>query len=122
MSNTNLAQLRPVERQALVEFVQELQKQFAGVRLVMLFGSKARGDSTPDSDLDVLIVIDSDDWRLHKEIRYLAVDICLKYNYELDISPRIWSFFHFKDMQEKEFSLYKNICRDGISLIEPELA
>ena len=119
MSGTNLEHLHPIEQQGLTEFVHELQKQFDGlVQSVLLFGSKARGNSTPHSDLDVLIVVDSDDWQLHKQICYLAVDICLKYDYKLDLSPRIWSVSHLREMEEMGASLYRNIQRDGISLLE----
>lgn len=123
MPGTNLEYLHPIEQQALAEFVHELQKQFDGlVRSVLLFGSKARGDSTPDSDLDILIVVDSDDWQLHKQICYLAVDICLKYDYKLDLSPRIWGKSHFREMKELQTSLYRNIQRDGIDLLERTMA
>ncbi len=116
----NLMHLQPIERQALLEFAQQLQEQFNGlVQSVRLFGSKARGDSGPDSDIDVLIVVDSDDWRLHKQISYLAADICLEYN--LALSPRIWSVSHLRKMQEIEAFIYQNIQRDGISLLEREV-
>lgn len=119
MLKTDLKHLRPIEQQALLEFVQLLQEQFRDlIQVVLLFGSKARGDDTPESDLDVLVVVDSDDWRLHKQIRYLAVDVCLKYDYELDLSPRVWSISHFQEMEALQTSLYHNIQRDGIDLLE----
>ena len=111
------ANLNPTEQQVILEFVQSLEDQFGElVRSVLLFGSKARGDSIPDSDLDVLVVVDSDDWRVHKQIRYLAADICLKY--DLNLSPRVWSTSHLREMEELQPLLYQNIHRDGISLLE----
>ena len=119
MANPNLTHLHPTEQQALAEFVELLQERFKElVHLVFLFGSKARGDYDPTSDIDVLVVVDSNDWRLHKQIRYLAADISLKY--DLDLSPRIWSVSHLREMEEMEASLYQNIRRDGISLLERE--
>ena len=37
------------------------------LRKVVLFGSRARGDATPESDLDLLVVLDQteDHWREH---------------------------------------------------------
>jgi predicted nucleotidyltransferase len=114
---SDLKHLQPTEQQALDEFIRLIQKQFSDlVQLVLLFGSKARGDDTLDSDLDVLVVVDSDDWRLHKQIRYLAADVCLKY--DLNLSPRVWSVSHLQKMKEIEASLYRNIQRDGINLLE----
>jgi predicted nucleotidyltransferase len=115
MSNANLQRLDPTEQQALAEFAQRLREQFdSALRSALLFGSKARGESTPDSDLDVLVVVDSDDWRVHKQIRYLAADICLKYG--LELSPRVWSTEHHKEMEQLQAQVYQNIHKDGITL------
>jgi len=119
--SSNLNRLNPTEQQVILEFVQSLEAQFSElVRVVLLFGSKARGDSTPDSDLDVLVVVDSDDWRVHKQIRYLAADVCLKYG--LNVSPRVWSTSHLREMEELRPLLYQNIQRDAINLLELSLA
>lgn len=113
----NLEHLAPTEQRALLEFVQLLREGFNGlVRSALLFGSKARGENTLDSDLDVLVVVESDDWRLHKQIRYLAADICLKYG--LNLSPRVWSVSHHQEVEELQTLLYQNIHRDGINLLE----
>jgi predicted nucleotidyltransferase len=117
MPKVHLEHLTPTEQQAVLEFVHLLQERFNGrVRSALLFGSRARGEGSPDSDLDVLVVIDSDDWRVHKQIRYLAADICLKY--DLNLSPRVWSTSHRREMEELQTLLYQNIHRDGISLLE----
>ena len=45
-------------RQLLVEIRAALDERFGGrLHRVLLFGSVARGDDTPDSDLDVLVVL-----------------------------------------------------------------
>ena len=116
MLRVNLRHLSSTEQQAILEFVQLLKEQFNGrVRSALLFGSKARGEDTPDSDLDVLIVVDSDDWRVHKQIRYLAADVCLEYG--LNLSPRVWSTSHHREVEELQPLLYQSICRDGINLL-----
>lgn len=114
---TNLEHLSPTELRALVEFVHLLRDRFNGlVQSALLFGSRARGETGPDSDLDVLVVVDSDDWRLHKQIRYLAADIGLQY--DLNLSPRVWSVSHHREVEGLQTLLYQNIHRDGISLLE----
>ena len=115
MAATGLNVLKPGEQQAVLEFVRLLEEQFKGmVSSVALFGSKARGESRADSDIDLLVVVDSDDWRIHKRIRYLAADICLKY--DVNLSPRVWSLSHRQEMEALPSLLYQNIRRDGISL------
>ncbi|UCC88423.1 MAG: nucleotidyltransferase domain-containing protein [Anaerolineales bacterium] len=117
MSGNGLGHLNPQEREAVLEFVQALEGRFGGlVSSVALFGSKARGESTPASDLDVLIVVDSDDWRLHKQIRYLAADISVRH--DINLSPRVWSVSHHREMEALQSLLYQNIRRDSINLLE----
>jgi predicted nucleotidyltransferase len=117
MTKANLEHLTPIEQQAILEFVHLLREQFNGrVHSVLLFGSRARGEGSPDSDLDVLVVVDSDDWRVHKQIRYLAADICLKY--DVHLSSRVWSTSHHRELKELQTLLYQNIRRDGINLLE----
>ncbi len=121
MTQHNLNHLSPVEQRMVSEFMHLLEKRFGIlIRSILIFGSKARGDSTPDSDLDVLVVVDSDDWQIHKQIRYLAADICLKYG--LELSPRVWSVTHRQEMEELQLLFYQNILRDGINLLEPSSA
>ena len=115
MAESNLDHLHPAEQQALAAFVRRLRDRFdGGLDSVQLFGSRARGEGSPVSDLDVLVVVESDDWRVHKEIRYLAADICLEY--DLDLSPRVWSTAHLQEMKKLGSHLYLNIQREGIHL------
>jgi predicted nucleotidyltransferase len=117
MPGNSLDRLSPKEQNALTEYVQLLRERFGYlISTVALFGSVARGESTPDSDIDVLVVVASDDWRLHKQIRYLAADMCLKY--EVSLSPRVWSVSHRQEMEDIQSLLYQNIRRDSIDLLE----
>jgi predicted nucleotidyltransferase len=80
VTQVGLEHLTFQEQQAVLEFVQWLKERFGDiVQSAWLFGSKARGDSAPDSDIDVLVVVNSEDWRIHKQVRFLAADICLMY-------------------------------------------
>jgi predicted nucleotidyltransferase len=50
------------DRTGLVRRLRELEPEFrkAGVTSLAIFGSRARGDNRPDSDVDVLIEVDLD--------------------------------------------------------------
>ncbi len=70
--------LTPQERQAVDALVQSLRQQYPErIREIMLFGSKARGDSSPDSDIDILILVDDDHWRFSHAISKIAARISL---------------------------------------------
>jgi predicted nucleotidyltransferase len=57
--------LTPEDHNWLEAYRQALDQQFPGmVEHIILFGSKARGTATEESDLDLLVVIRRGDWRL----------------------------------------------------------
>jgi predicted nucleotidyltransferase len=57
MSNTEQVLARNITRDQLVERLRALRPEFArrGVTHMALFGSRARGDNRPDSDIDLII-------------------------------------------------------------------
>jgi predicted nucleotidyltransferase len=76
------------ERQAVDAFIKALQRQYPErIQGVILFGSKARGDSHPDSDIDILILVDDDDWRFSHAISRLAAQISL--NHDVLLGPHV---------------------------------
>jgi predicted nucleotidyltransferase len=114
--HASLAHLTDRERQALAAFVDRIRQRFDGLILsAVLFGSRARGEASADSDVDVLVVIDKEDYRVRKEIRYLAAEVWLEYG--LFLSTRVWSQSHWRRLQEMQTLLYRNIHRDGIDLL-----
>jgi predicted nucleotidyltransferase len=117
MAENGLDRLKGREREAVLEFVRLLKDGFSElVSSVALFGSHARGESTPDSDIDVLVVVRSEDWRIHKQVRYLAADINVQY--DVILSPRVWSVSHRQEMEDLHSLLYQNIRRDSIDLLQ----
>ncbi len=66
------------------EFVSKVVEEFAPQR-VILFGSHARGDATPDSDVDLLVVM-----RTEKRTLQQAVEILLRVpcSFALDLLVR----------------------------------
>ncbi len=115
MNEDALAHLRENEQKALIEYETRLHQRYDGLIVsIILFGSKARGDAREESDVDLLVVVDSDDWRLHKELRRLAARVSLQY--DLILSTRIMSRAHFDELRKRRTLLFQNIERDGIKL------
>jgi hypothetical protein len=103
------------ERKAIQRAVQNLSAEFPQqVRFVALFGSKARGDFGPESDIDLLIISEKDDWKTRHEIRNPVIDVNL--DYSLYISPRVIGWERFQSLQVLRPSFLKNLCRDAIEL------
>ncbi len=80
--------------------------------LIKLIGSKARGDFTEDSDLDVLIVVKE---YIFKEKVY---DILFSIDpyYETKISPIIYSTYEYQRNKELESPFIKAVENGGIKL------
>ena len=63
--------LTPAEQTWLDEYRQTLARDYPGlVDDIIIYGSKARGDAGPDSDLDVLVVIGEADRQTRREVRH----------------------------------------------------
>jgi predicted nucleotidyltransferase len=81
----------------------------------LLFGSRARGEAEPDSDIDGLVVMSSAEPEIRREIRHLAMEVWLEH--DIYLSTRVWSEAHWRKLRELGTLLYQNIRRDGISLL-----
>ena len=106
--------LNKTEKKAINELIENL-KEANGDNLVkvILYGSKARGNSTQDSDIDIMVVL-KDNIDVMKE-RFKVYDIVWSvcYVYDLLISVIIKNK---SDYDKFDTSLLKNIRDEGIEL------
>ena len=79
-----------------------------------VFGSRARGDATIESDLDVLVVVD----RLDHEIERYISDCAWEAGFPDDIVivPIVISFDALKNSPIKESVFIHNVYREGIAV------
>jgi predicted nucleotidyltransferase len=107
--------LTDTEQQALATLIQRLYASYGSeIQSVVLFGSKARGDAGPDSDIDVLVVLSDDDPYLCSRVRRLAARVSLEY--DLLFSVRAMGRSHWERLARYRFPIYQAIQSDGIDL------
>lgn len=106
-----LLEMRANERQAVWKLKEALQKQFDLVDYC-IFGSKARGDASPDSDIDVMIEVADYTPQIESAIGDLVFEINLAH--DCLISTVIFSRKELEEGPLRESPLYKAIKRQGL--------
>lgn len=109
--------LSKTEAKAIEEIKDRLVKRF-GDRLLLLtlYGSKARGDSHPDSDIDLLAVVKRDSLRIRDKLFEEAYEVMSKYDFRFLICLVVMGKREFEAYKKGNFSFYRNLSREGIDL------
>ncbi|MCL2283716.1 MAG: nucleotidyltransferase domain-containing protein [Fibromonadales bacterium] len=84
---------------------------------VILFGSYAKGNPTEDSDLDVLVILDSNDFvksfkeKMERKMRISKM--LLEINYKIAMDILVYSKIEFEYLKEKNNFFIKEIEKTG---------
>ena len=99
------------------QYVEEVRKIY-GKRLksVILYGSYARGDFKPDSDIDIMILVDLTDMELEKYRKQLSwITYDFNEEHDTDIKPIAKSEAHFKKWLSV-YPFYANVQKEGVKI------
>ncbi|MGZ8374015.1 MAG: nucleotidyltransferase domain-containing protein [Nitrospira sp.] len=106
--------MEPLAEQPIIEeFKRRVELRFPGelVRLV-IFGSKVRGEATSESDVDLLAVIQSDNWRLGDEIR--SVGYALELEHGVVLSIQVISRNHYERLRINGTQFFHVLEQEGV--------
>lgn len=106
----------PAVHRLLAEY-RRLLVNHLGQRLIRLtlFGSYARGDARPDSDVDVAVVLDQINKHADRVLpMQLAGDLIVEHG--LVITPLVLSVNELELLHEREDLLAENLDREGIAV------
>lgn len=104
-----------MKRPEIVKRIQDVLRRVAPDAQAILFGSEARGDARPDSDIDLLILVDKDRVSLSDESR-ITDDL---YNIEFEtgvmINPKVITRKQW-DVASRFTLFYQNVMKEGVLL------
>jgi len=102
-------------REAIEDFLQRISERAGDrVREVILYGSMARGDAGPESDVDLLVVWDGARADARDVLSGTATDIFLRRG--VDLSPHPVTLEHLADLRAMRTAFYEEVERDGVQL------
>ena len=99
----------------ILENIRTLKRQLLPNEKVILFGSQARGDARPDSDWDLLVLLDKKkkDFADEDNYGYPFAEMGLKHKTYISVkmyTKREWD-------KRKPTPFYKNVEREGIEIV-----
>jgi uncharacterized protein (UPF0332 family)/predicted nucleotidyltransferase len=116
MQSPNLAHLKANDRQAVEAFVEALRRDLENrLLLLALFGSKARGDDLPDSDIDFLVVTDGEPRDLERRLNSLTTDTDLEFG--VLINTLVFGRERWTDFAGRRAAFWLNAQRDGMLML-----
>ncbi len=94
----------------LERFTDEISKKNKRIEKIILFGSVARGDYTPHSDVDVIVIVD----RIEEGDRILIKDVFGKYLKKGSVM--VEKKDDWEDQEKAKTLFYQEIQKEGIGL------
>ena len=110
-----MLKLTPEEQQWLDTYRKILDEQFPGlVEDIIIFGSKARGTATDDSDVDILLIIKEGDWRRKQAVAEPGYMLSIG----TDVVPSfiIYTKGEWEDRRKGRAPFWQTVTRDGVAV------
>jgi predicted nucleotidyltransferase len=104
-------------RLAVEEFVRRVRETLPEhIVELRLFGSEARGDAAPDSDIDVFVVVQPDEQRAELETRVIDIAFDVNLAFGVFISPTVTTPTIVNHPVWRETPFMENVLSQGVRL------
>ncbi|RPH32321.1 MAG: nucleotidyltransferase domain-containing protein [Bacteroidales bacterium] len=102
------------QKEIVLSMIKKQVKEIDPSADIILYGSRARGEERPDSDWDILILVNTKaDIETEKKFRHKLFDV------ELELGEALSTFVYNKQEWKSKYwmtPLYKNISNEGIAI------
>lgn len=116
MQAPNLSRLKLNDRRAAEAFVEAMRRELdSSLLLLALFGSKARGDDQPNSDIDFLLVTEGEPRDLERRLGSVTAAIDLEHG--VLINTLVFSVERWTDFAQRRAAFWQNAQRDGMLIL-----
>ena len=104
-----------MSRKDIVNQISQAIRRVAPTATAILYGSEARGDARPDSDIDVLILLDGDQMSLKREMDVTGPLNEIEWQTGVLVSPTVMLRKQWENMPFKT-PFYINVMNEGIRI------
>ena len=103
------------ELQVLLDQLREKLRGALGDNLerVTLYGSQARGNALPDSDVDVLVVLRHAEAAAQAAVHNVAYRLMWEHDFSYVLALNIIDLGHYRLLREQQSSYLANVEREG---------
>jgi predicted nucleotidyltransferase len=107
--------LSSAEHQAVHTFLARIRDELSvSTVTATVFGSRARGEGRPESDLDLLVVLERDDFATRRRIFDVAYEVYIET--DIMIAPLVISRGALNTLKQSGRRLAREIERDGVPI------
>ena len=86
------------------------------LRAILVYGSRARGDATEDSDLDVVALVENKTPEIERKLHDIAYGVMWDFDFIPMMSLKVFSDARFHDAAQEGMSYYRNVLSEGIAV------
>lgn len=88
--------------------------QMLHIKRLVVFGSRAKGVASVDSDLDMIALVDMKTPELEKELSDIAYQVMWDNNFHPIISLKVFDESRYSEALSKGYSFYRHVEHEGV--------
>ena len=86
------------------------------LKKLIIFGSRARGEATDESDLDLVALVDEKTPEIERALEDIVYQVMWDHDFKPVISLKVFNESQFNEAVRKGFSFYGNVHKEGVAV------